>query len=131
LAGISQSLIVLSNNPAAKVCVSGRKARLRAQVFVSIKSIGDNCRKIEKTLKGIEKHEKHCIHNPNGKHCYMCKHCYEGEYRDVYGYLRVVQMCCSETVLGRMKEDCPRFERDTKPYHHKIMNDNDEIVLKD
>ncbi len=36
------------------------------------------CKKEMATVKGMERHEKHCIRNPNGFNCYMCKHAYLG-----------------------------------------------------
>ncbi len=46
----------------------------------------DFCRIIRATLKGIETHEKICVHNPNTLNCYRCAYAYEGEIYSYEGY---------------------------------------------
>lgn len=46
----------------------------------------DYCRRIAAKPETIEHHEKECIHNPNGRNCYVCKHSVQGGWMDLpYG----------------------------------------------
>lgn len=90
----------------------------------------DYCRRIAAKPETIEHHEKECIHNPNGKNCYVCKHSVQGGWLDLpYGgssFETDVPYCSyHEEPLSALRQsgytalNCEDFARDDKMYWHK------------
>jgi len=77
----------------------------------------DFCRKTAKRVETIEKHEKHCVSNPDGRNCFLCKHQEYGPWdydRWDGGYdVKDAHFCTYHEVLcdKNMALKCAEFER--------------------
>lgn len=98
----------------------------------------DFCSKIMATKKGIERHEKHCLNNPNGFNCYMCEHAYIGTaYRDSpYTGMENAfedQPICSyyeDEITENFAEKCTEYKRSHNTYHYRILAKDGNVQLK-
>lgn len=90
----------------------------------------DFCGKLTVKEETMKHHEQECIHNPNGRNCFMCVHSVEGGYVDNwYGgedFLEEAAFCGLHLeplkLLRQQGFDaltCKDFVRDDKMYWHK------------
>lgn len=80
----------------------------------------DHCKVIRATIKGIERHEGQCLHNPNGVNCFSCEYAYEGDYEDDYGHtIQSVPMCSNneDIIRENFASKCDMYKRVDKPYY--------------
>jgi len=96
------------------------------------------CQKLAVKKETIERHEKICIHNPEGKNCYMCECSYLDDYDDGNDYSRVIKdqcMCAfNEDVVsaifrdGNIASNCPMFHRSDRSYWYRTYDQANEYV---
>lgn len=94
----------------------------------------DFCQKLAAHPKTIERHEKVCLKNPDGKNCYMCEMAYLDDYEnyhdysDTYSTVKDQCMCAytddvvSSTIGsadGNMAPKCEYFHRDKDGYWYR------------
>lgn len=95
------------------------------------------CKKLAVRPETILKHEKECIHNPDGRNCFLCKFSVQGGYVDTpFGeqWQDTIPYCQLEGLpLMAMREtghtalNCAYFARDDKMYHER----NEEDVQRE
>lgn len=94
----------------------------------------DFCQKMAVRPETIERHEKVCLKNPDGKNCYMCEMAYLGDY-EIYNdyngtYSTAKDQCmCAYTddivssfiggADGNMAPKCEYFHRDKDGYWYR------------
>lgn len=84
----------------------------------------DFCQKMAVKQETIERHEKVCVHNPEGKNCYMCECSYLADYEeDDYHTLKDQCLCAyNDDVIsathrkGNMAPECCMFHRSDTIY---------------
>ena len=80
----------------------------------------DFCKTERATIKGIEKHEKHCVHNPKGFNCFNCELAIEDDIEGDYGYMVTNVPVCTyyeERITENIAEKCSEYKRTGKMYH--------------
>jgi len=78
------------------------------------------CQKLTVKQETMEKHEKECRHNPNGKNCYMCANSYEGDYdNSEYSTIRNAPICAynEEILTPHDALKCEGFVRSDDMYY--------------
>lgn len=90
------------------------------------------CKKLAVRPETILKHEKECIHNPDGRNCFLCKFSVQGGYVDTpFGEQHTdAPYCLLEGLpLWAMRQDghtavnCAYFARDEKMYYERNEKD--------
>jgi hypothetical protein len=92
----------------------------------------DYCNKLAVHSETIENHETICIHNPNGKNCYMCEFscfCDTWESDGPYSDYKDVCVCVINDDIQKTNEalNCEHFKRSNKMY---LERDYEEVSTR-
>jgi len=92
----------------------------------------DHCRKVMATVAGMERHEKQCLHNPDGHNCYSCDKSFLGDYDDdcSYSVAHDVPICAytQDIIRENFADRCCGYKRTDKSYHNRTEKDAEAAV---
>lgn len=100
----------------------------------------DFCQKLATYIKTIEHHEEECMHNPQGRNCYICEFSYLGDYDDGNDYSGILRDQCicaySEDIVssiyrdGNLALECSMFCRGNGSYYSRTQEQAEEKLKK-
>ena len=93
------------------------------------------CKKVSVRKGVILKHEQECLHNPDGKNCYVCKHACIRDSETLGMIVEHVPFCALRKAdlrdirkTGLRAPNCDNFEKGNGLYDYRKLGPDGEII---